>query len=242
MHEPYYRADLAHIHHLGFAFHANDTAPGILALLEPVRGGLVVELGCGSGLLTRHLVEAGHRVVATDASPAMLDLAREVAGGAAGIQQLTLPDDTIPEADAIVGVGHALNYLDSLADVERALVAIAGALKPGGVLAIDLCDLGWAAARIEQGSKGWIGENWALITEFSVPAPDRYVRQMATFTRNTDGVTWRRDDERHDNVMVDVSTVPRLLSQHGVEATVGDSFGDEELPAGLKTIVGRKGA
>jgi hypothetical protein len=43
--EPYYRADLARIHHLGFGFHALDCAPGILALLQPVldRHGVVVD-------------------------------------------------------------------------------------------------------------------------------------------------------------------------------------------------------
>jgi SAM-dependent methyltransferase len=239
MDAPYYRADLARIHHLGFGFHADDTAPGVLALLEPIRGGLVVEIGCGSGLLTRQLVDAGHRVVATDASPAMLDLAHAYAGDADQIRRLALPDDPIPEADAIVGVGHALNYLDTVADVERSLLAIAEALRPGGVLAIDLCDLEWASARLDQRPVGWVGEDWALVTEFSVPSPDRFVRQMATFSRNDDG-TWRRDDERHDNVMVDVSTVPTLLAEHGVEAEVLDAFGDEELPTGLKAIVGRK--
>ena len=66
---PYYRRDLALVHHSGFGFHADACAPGLLALLEPVReaGGTVVEIGCGSGLLTRHLVDAGHRVVETDA-------------------------------------------------------------------------------------------------------------------------------------------------------------------------------
>jgi SAM-dependent methyltransferase len=239
MDQPYYRDDLARIHHLGFGFHAEATAPGILALLEPVRGGLVVELGCGSGLLTRFLVEAGHGVIATDASPAMLELARSHAGEADEIRRLTLPDDPIPEADAIVSVGHALSYLDEVVDVERSLVAIAGALRPGGVLAIDLCDLEWAGARRDQRPVGWVGEDWALVTEFSVPSPDRYVRQMATFTRNDDG-TYRRDDERHDNVMVDVSTMPVLLAEHGVEAEVRDAFGDESLPVGLKAIVGRK--
>ncbi len=73
------------------------------------REGLVVELGCGSGLLTRHLLDGGHRVIATDASPAMLDLARDVASDAEEIRRLTLPDDPIPEADAIVSVGHALS-------------------------------------------------------------------------------------------------------------------------------------
>ncbi len=182
MDEPYYRPDLARIHHLGFGFHAEDTAPGVLALLEPVRGGLVVEIGCGSGLLTRHLVGAGHRLIATDASQAMLDIARAEQPDV-DFRRLTLPDDLVPEADAIVGVGHALNYLDTLEQVESSLAVLAQALRPGGVLAIDLCDLEWAASRIEQGSVGWVGEDWALVTRFSVPSPDRYVREMTTFTR-----------------------------------------------------------
>lgn len=59
----YYRRDLALVHHRGFGFHARACAPGILALLEPVRSrkGLVLELGCGSGLLTRELAAAGHQ-------------------------------------------------------------------------------------------------------------------------------------------------------------------------------------
>jgi len=40
-----------------------------------VRGGLILELGCGSGALTRHLLAACHRVIATDASPDLLALA-----------------------------------------------------------------------------------------------------------------------------------------------------------------------
>ena len=49
----YYREDLARAHHLGFGFHADMSAPGILRLLEPVLAdkGVVLELGCGSGLL-----------------------------------------------------------------------------------------------------------------------------------------------------------------------------------------------
>ena len=243
MSEPYYRRDLALIHHLGFGFHADDCAPGVLALLEPVleRNGLVVELGCGSGLLTRYLVDAGHRVIATDASPAMLEIARETVPAAEEIRRVTLPEDPIPEGDAIVSIGHVLSYLPDAASIERALVAAAEALHPGGVFAIDLCDLSWTEGRADQHAWGWQSDNWALVTETSVPSPDRYVRQMAIFTRNDDG-TWRRDDERHDNVMVDTSEVPPLLAAHGVDARVGASFGTEELPHGLHTIIGSKRA
>lgn len=238
---PYYRRDLALVHHRGFGFHAEACAPGILALLQPVRerNGLVVELGCGSGLLTRHLFDAGHRVLATDASPAMLELAREVAGGAEDIRELVLPDDPISAADAIVSVGHVLNYLPSAAAIDRALVAIADALKPDGVLAIDLCDLEWGEARRDAPRRGWGGEDWAIVTEFSVPSPDRFVRQMSTFVRTEDG-SWRRDDERHDNVLIDTARVPAILADHGLEASVASSFGSEELPVGLRAIVGHR--
>jgi SAM-dependent methyltransferase len=239
---PYYRADLARIHHLRFGAHADSCAPGILARLAPIRdrGGLVLELGCGSGHLTRHLLEAGHRVIATDASPAMLELARDQAPRAE-LGLLALPEDPIPAADAIVSVGHVLNYLPDEAAIQRALRAIAGALRPGGVLAIDLCDLEWGETRRNAPPYVSVADDWMLVTRFSVPAPDRFVREMTTFMRSDDG-TWRRDDERHDNVLLDTARVPELLRERGVEAAVGASFGDETLPAGLVTVIGRRAA
>ena len=237
----YYRRDLAFVHHLGFGFHADLVAPGVVKLLEPVRArnGLVVELGCGSGLLTRHLLDAGHRVIATDASPDMLALARQTAPEAERIEELVLPDDDIPACDAIVSVGHPFNYLPDEESIERAFVAAAEALRPGGVLAVDICDLEWGVARTDAPNYGRVGEDWAIVTEFSMPAPDRFVRQMAVFVRNDDG-SWRRDDERHDNVLVDTSRLPALLADHDVDATVAPSFGDEALPVGLRAVVGTK--
>jgi SAM-dependent methyltransferase len=239
--EPYYRRDLAEIHHLGFGFHADACAPGVLALLEPVREhrGLVLELGCGSGLLTRHLIAAGHRVIATDASPAFLEIAAEYVPDAEDVRQLVLPDDPMPEADAIVSVGHVLNYLPDAAAIERALVAAAQALRPDGVLALDLCDLAWSRVRRDAPNHGLVTDDWALVTTFSVPAPDRFVRRMTTFRPNDDG-TWRRDDERHDTVLIDTSRVPALLAPYGIAARTAPSFGSERLPDGLVALVGHR--
>jgi len=163
-----YRRDLAIVHHRGFGFHAAACAPGIVELLAPVyaRQGLVLELGCGSGLLTKELVAAGYRVIATDASPAMLDVARELVGDSAeDVRQLTLPDDPLPQADAIVAVGHPLSYLPDAGAIDRALIAIAGALRPGGLLALDICDLEWGRARADTQHFAEVGEDWAIITK-----------------------------------------------------------------------------
>ena len=236
--EPYYRRDLAWIHHVAFGHHADACAPGILSRLEPVRGGVVLELGCGSGRLTRHLVDAGHRVIATDASEAMLGLAREHAGRAE-LRRLTLPGDPIPEVDAAVSIGHVLSYLPDRAAVERALAAIAAALREGGVMAVDLCDLAWAEVRRDGESFARVTDEWALFVDYRIPSPDRFVRRITTFRRRDDG-SWGRDDEVHDNVLVDTQAIPALLASHGVDAVVVEAFGDESLPSGLVAVVGRK--
>jgi SAM-dependent methyltransferase len=243
--DPYYRDDLAYVFDQGYGFHAESCAPGLLGLLEPIRqrNGLVLEIGCGSGLLTARLVRAGHRVIATDASPAMLDLARRAAPAAEDVRLLTLPDDPVPAVDAIVGIGHALNYLPDVAAVERGLGALADALAPDGLLAIDLCDLEWGAGRVGALPQGRVGADWAIITRFSQPEPDRFDRDLTTFVRTADG-SYRRDDEHHGNVLIDTSTVPALLLRHGVTAAVGHSFADDArpLPSGLHSIIGHRTA
>ena len=177
----YYQHDLALVHARGFGQHADRCAPGVLDLLAPVRGGLVLEVGCGAGALTRHLLAAGHRVIATDASAAMVELARAALGPEVDVRRLALPDDPLPAADAIVSVGHVISYLPDAAAVDRALVAMAGALRPGGVLAIDICDLEFGRVRAGEANRGLAGPDWAVITEFSTPAPEVFVRDVTTF-------------------------------------------------------------
>jgi SAM-dependent methyltransferase len=236
----YYRRDLALVHHRGYGSHADACAPGILSRLEPVRerGGLVLELGCGSGALTRHLVEAGHRVVATDASPSMLELAREAVPGVQGLRLLKLPDDPLPACDAVVSVGHVLSYLPNEGALKTALVAAATALRPGGVLALDLLDLRYGDDLDGETIRGRVGDDWAVVVKLHRPDERLYVREITTFLRNEDG-SWRRDDERHENVLVETGLIPAFLAAHGLDVRVLESFGDEELPLGVVAIVGR---
>src|ERR671928_112596 len=72
--EDAFREDLAYIHDIGFGDLAKNAAP---VLLDALRGsgidrGLVVDLCCGSGLLTQDLSAAGYRVVGIDISQALL--------------------------------------------------------------------------------------------------------------------------------------------------------------------------
>jgi SAM-dependent methyltransferase len=232
-----YGPDLARIHDRGFTRHSIMTAPGVLALIEGVRGGIVHEFGCGSGMLTRYLLEAGHRVIASDASPAFVELAGQHLPDV-DVRRIRLPDDPLPEADAVVGVGHALNYLPDVASGERALASIAASMRPGGVLALDLCDLSFAGGRNEAPNVR-VEDDWTMVTRYTSPRPDLFVRDITMFLREGDG-RFRRCDERHENVLLDTATVPALLAGEGVDAEVRPAFGAERLPRGLMAVVGVK--
>ena len=60
-----YEDDLAYIHDPGFGGFARQTAPELLKILRQagIQQGLVVDLGCGSGIWPAKLVKAGYRVV-----------------------------------------------------------------------------------------------------------------------------------------------------------------------------------
>ena len=237
----YYQADLAIIHDRGFGFHAERCAPGILTLLNPVlqSGGEVLELGCGSGHLTRRLVAAGHRVIATDASEAMLNLAKRSVPESKAFQQLVLPNDPLPDADAVVSVGHVLNYLPDEESIRRTLKAIAQSLRPGGVIAIDLQDLSWGASYRNAPNQARFEDDWALISEFSVPDQKTFVRRHILFLRE-EGNVWRRTEEVHHNCLIDTHRIASFLSDCGLRTRVTAAFGIEQLPAGLVALTGHK--
>ncbi len=234
----YYRPDLAWVHHAGYSQHVQMTWPGILRRLRAAGlgdGATVLDVGCGSGLLARRLLDAGFAVHGVDASPAMIALAREQAPQAR-FDVLRLPSDALPAADGVVSTGHVMNYLDSPADIAQALAQIARAVRPGGLLAIDLMTERFAQARDANAVHAKVEDDWAIVTRFSRPAQDRFDRHITVFRRH--GRQWRRSDEHHRNVIYDADDALRILREAGVDASVDAAFGGEVLPEGLVVLAG----
>lgn len=93
---------------------------------------IVLELGAGTGKLTRELVDQGHAVFATEPDEAMLEVLRhrvpEVSAKVAGAEEIPANDHSVD----VVVTAQAFHWFDH----DRALPEIARVLRAGGHLAL----------------------------------------------------------------------------------------------------------
>jgi len=243
-----YRPDLAWVHHVGHGDLAEHAAPGLAALLRTAglsAGARVLDVGCGSGRLARRLCESGFEVVGVDASPAMVELARTHAPHAR-FEVLAIPTGRhagapagLPVCDAVVSTGHVLNYLASPEAIVSALAELAGCVRRGGVLALDLMTERFARRHDRCAPHVRIEDDWVVVTRDSRPRPLLLVRDITVFRRSGNG--WQRSDEQHRNVTFEPERAREVLRAHGVEAEERTSFGEKRSLDGLVVLVGRRG-
>jgi SAM-dependent methyltransferase len=98
----------------------------------------IVDLGCGTGLLTRTLARRGYSMIGVDPSREMLAVARREADGAR-VQWINGDATEIgtPGADLAVMSGHVAQFFVTDDAWSTALRALHAALRPGGTLAFE---------------------------------------------------------------------------------------------------------
>jgi SAM-dependent methyltransferase len=238
----WYREDVAYIHDAGYADFALETAPGILEILarNGIREGLVVDLGCGSGLLLRELLDAGYRVLGIDISEAMIELARSRAPEAE-FRVGSLFDAGIPPCAAVTAISEVLNYLfdpeNENIGLARLFRRVHDALSPGGVFVFDV--LGPGQVPPGATARGFrVGEDWAVLSEREEDAGRTMARRIVSFRKV--GEHYRRDDEVHRVRLYDPAELSAGLRGAGFEVRTMRSYGDYPLAAGHAAFVARK--
>ena len=122
--------------------------------------GPIVELGAGSGRIAVELARHGHRVVALDASPAMLAQARRRAHrlGVDDLLETVLGDlrdpPALPRSDRVIAPFRTFMHLAGDAERRRALTAAASLLAEDGRFVFDVFEP--SAADIRATHDRWI--------------------------------------------------------------------------------------
>ncbi len=117
--------------------------PATIALLGDVSGKRVLELGCGTGPITEWLVEHGADVVASDVSPAMLEIARSRVGDSAELHQHDLTEPLTFLEDASVDLAVASLVFHYLRDWVQPLRELHRVLRPTGSVVMSIHHPAW---------------------------------------------------------------------------------------------------
>jgi SAM-dependent methyltransferase len=225
-----YDEDLAFIQATGFGELAAAAIDAVIPRLKGRGARRVIDVGCGAGVTTKALVDAGFDTFAVEPSAALLALARTLAPSAR-FQQASAYDMTVEPCDAILAIGEPLTYHAPGDDAEtrvRTFFDNAGrALQAGGTLVFDLI----VAGEPSLNARAWrAGPDWAVLSASEEDAErGRLTRHIETF-RDVGGDSYRRRREVHHVRLFDRTAVTSWLEQAGFEAETATAYGSFELP------------
>lgn len=107
----------------------------VLDLLKPVRGELILDAGCGTGIFTRAFADRGADVVGLDISWAMLRWAKEK-GKELFPRMVTAEMTLLPFGDCIFDKAVSVTALEFIDDEKKAVAELFRVTKPGGVVIV----------------------------------------------------------------------------------------------------------
>jgi 2-polyprenyl-6-hydroxyphenyl methylase/3-demethylubiquinone-9 3-methyltransferase len=95
-------------------------------------GAILVDLGCGGGLLAPHVAGKGYRHVGVDLVQSALELARDH-----GVTPIRADVTRLPLADGCADVVSAGELLEHVTDLPTTVAEVCRIMRPGGIVVID---------------------------------------------------------------------------------------------------------
>lgn len=109
-----------------------------MQLADELKAEVIVDLGCGTGLLTRELAKDGRRIIGIDPSAPMLEHSKQQPG-AENVEWILGDSSQIgqPNADLAIMTGNVAKVFLDDGEWQTTLGHFAKAIKPGGTLAFE---------------------------------------------------------------------------------------------------------
>ncbi|MFB2895664.1 trans-aconitate 2-methyltransferase [Aerosakkonemataceae cyanobacterium BLCC-F50] len=237
----WYKEDLAYIHDVGFRSYVLQAMPGILAILNQhdIQDGLIIDLGCGSGLAAEELVRVGYQVLGVDISAAMIEIARQRVP-MAQFQLDSLFQVDIPNCHAVIALGECFNYLfdPEPQTLTQVFQRIYNALTPGGVFIFDIAEPGQVTntTPIKSFTQG---DDWIVLVEKQENSVQHILtRRIITFRQVGD--YYRRDEEVHYLRLYSTEEITTILHQLGFQVEAGNCYGQFALPHAHVAFIAKK--
>jgi SAM-dependent methyltransferase len=190
----------------------------------------VIDCGCGTGALMRHLLEAGMDVTGMDNSPEMLSIAAgklRFAGFPAA--KLVLGDmrslRTPRPVDAVLSACDGVNYLTGEGDAALFINAALHALRPGGLLLFDISSPYKLKNQLDGHSFGEDLVDCAYLCQNTYDGASNVLQMdLSMFVREADG-RYTRSEETHFQRAYETEELrQQLLAAGFIDIEILDAF------------------
>jgi SAM-dependent methyltransferase len=195
----------------------------ILPILEkqffphvPQRG-LILDLCCGTGAVSKQFTELGYDVVGVDGSEAMLEYARTAVPPATFICSDARDFTSDHLCEGAVSLYDSLNHIMTLEGLTSAFACTRKALKPGAVFFFDMNDDASFAAHW-RGSQGMSDDESAVVVKGKYDAELKLGQLSLTMFRLT-GDRWNRTNLVLEQHAFSIEEICSALAETGFGET-----------------------
>lgn len=194
--------------------------------------GLVVDLGCGTGVITRILAEHGYDMIGIDNSYEMLDVARstpcstEIMYLNQDMRELEL----YSTVGAVISVCDCINYLLTEEDVEKTFRLVNNYLFPKGLFIFDFNTVHKYRDVIGETTIAENREEGSFIWENYYYEDEQINEYDLTIYRQNQNGTYDRSEETHVQRGYEPETIINLIEKSGMKlVTIYDSDTGEKV-------------
>jgi len=228
----------------------------VISLLkeEKIKDGLVLDLGCGTGKMTRLLAAAGYDMIGIDYSEDMLEIAREYQYRQAALPDAEIEtaevsaDDTRQAADilyllqdmrefelygtvrAVISICDSMNYILEEEELLQVFRLVNNYLDPKGIFIFDLNTRYKYEELLGETTIAENREEGSFIWENYFDEEEEINQYDLTFFIQEEDGLYRKYEETHYQKVYELDTVKRLLEEAGMEFVAAyDAFTKEPV-------------
>lgn len=224
----FYEMDLAYVHDVGYSRFARHAAKMLIKVFDEQLSekGLLIDLGCGSGVVAQELVESGYKVLGIDISQALIEIAKKRAPHANFIVG-SFFDIPLPECIGIVSTSECLNYAtngEDLNAIKALFRKVFASLKPGGLFIFDMVEPG----TVDDRKHIMEHEDWTLFSHRREDQIRNTLTREITLFRKI-GESYRKSKEIHKARLYPHKQVIALLEDVGFEVSLFKQYDELKL-------------
>ena len=241
--EQYYQTDLAFVHNRDFSQIAIDAGHFLIKELKKqgIENGLIVDLGCGTGIFQKTIVENNFDALGIDYSAANIEIAKRNTPNAS-FQVASFLEIDLPKAQAFTSIGEVFNYQfddrNNIETLEKLFRKVYQQLLPNGIFMFDVLEPSSIDETLVHKTIVETEDYTIFLTKEGNQEQNTLTRDIVLFRKVGD--LYRKSHEVHEVYLLKSSEIQQMLEKIDFVVEIIDSYGDFKFRHGLFGVLAKK--